>query len=116
MYYRIIAVVFSLMIVLSSSRSLFAGDPAKDAEQVRRVLDAVNHGRPIYSPPTEPGGDSTEMIVKCGTPYIIQAKIEGHFMNGYGAFDSIRGFYGQQNPNGLKPGTNALVVRTGFNF
>ena len=44
------------------------------------------------------------------------AKIEGHFMNGYGAFDSIRGFYGQQNPNGLKPGTNALVVRTGFNF
>ena len=44
------------------------------------------------------------------------AKIEGHFMNGYGAFDSIRGFYGQQNPDGLKPSTNALVVRTGFSF
>jgi hypothetical protein len=44
------------------------------------------------------------------------AKIEGHFMNGYGAFDSIRGFYGQQNPNGLDPNTNALVARTGFSF
>lgn len=44
------------------------------------------------------------------------AKVEGHFMNGYGAFDSIRGFYGQQNRNGLKPSTDALVVRTGFTF
>lgn len=43
-------------------------------------------------------------------------KIEGHFMNGYGAFDSIRGFYGQQNPSGLKPDTTALVVRTGLRF
>lgn len=44
------------------------------------------------------------------------AKVEGHWMDGYGAFDSIRGFYGQQNPNGLKPKTNALVARTGFSF
>jgi len=43
-------------------------------------------------------------------------KLEGHFMDGYGAFDSIRGFYGQQNPNGLLPATNALVARTGFSF
>jgi hypothetical protein len=43
-------------------------------------------------------------------------KLEGHFMNGYGAFDSIRGFYAQQNPNGLKADTNALVLRTSFSF
>lgn len=43
-------------------------------------------------------------------------KLEGHFMNGYGRFDSIRGFYEQQNPRGLRPGTNMLVIRTGFNL
>jgi hypothetical protein len=43
-------------------------------------------------------------------------KIEGHFMDGYGAQDSIRGFYSQNNKTGLKPKTNMLVVRTGVNF
>jgi hypothetical protein len=43
-------------------------------------------------------------------------KVEGHFMNGYGRFDSIRGFYEQQNPLGLRPGTTMLIVRTGFNL
>ena len=43
-------------------------------------------------------------------------KVEGHFMDGYGAQDSIRGFYSQNNPTGLKPKTNMLVLRTGVNF
>ena len=43
-------------------------------------------------------------------------KVEGHFMNGYGRFDSIRGFYEQQNPLGLKPGTSMLVIRAGWNM
>jgi hypothetical protein len=47
---------------------------------------------------------------------LAYVKIEGHCMNGYGAFDSIRGFYGQQNRNGLKANTNALVVRTASAF
>lgn len=41
-------------------------------------------------------------------------KVEGHFMDGYGQFDSIRGFYDQVNPGGIKPTTNMLVVRMGF--
>jgi hypothetical protein len=43
-------------------------------------------------------------------------KIEEHFMNGYGTPYSFRGFYPQDNPDGLKPKTDMLVVRTGWNF
>ena len=49
------------------------------------------------------------------TGYLL-VKVEGHFMDGYGAQDSIRGFYSQNNRSGLKPKTNMLVVRTGVNF
>lgn len=44
-------------------------------------------------------------------------KLEGHFMDGYGVPNQYpSGFYDQVNPNGLRPSTNALVVKTGFNF
>jgi len=43
-------------------------------------------------------------------------KIEGHFVNGYGASDAYRGFYWQVNPRGLKPNTDLLVIRTGIQF
>ena len=43
-------------------------------------------------------------------------KVEGHFMNGYGDIYSAHGFYLRSNPNGLKPDTDMIVVRTGFNF
>jgi hypothetical protein len=44
------------------------------------------------------------------------AKIEGHFMNGYGSGPYPNGFYTQVNPQGFKPDTNALVIKTGVNF
>jgi len=43
-------------------------------------------------------------------------KVEGHFMNGYEYSSYPNGFYPQVNPQGFKPNTNALVVKTGFNF
>jgi hypothetical protein len=43
-------------------------------------------------------------------------KIEGHFMNGYANGDALRGFYLQDNPQGFKPDTNLLVIRTGIQF
>jgi hypothetical protein len=43
-------------------------------------------------------------------------KVEGHFMDGYGDSLYPDGFYPQQNSNGFKPNTNALVVKTSFNF
>lgn len=43
-------------------------------------------------------------------------KIEGHFMDGYGSTYAARGFYKSVNPQGLKPQTTMLLLRTGFNF
>jgi hypothetical protein len=43
-------------------------------------------------------------------------KVEGHFMNGYTGADYPAGFYTQNNPQGLKPDTTMLMIRTGFNF
>jgi hypothetical protein len=43
-------------------------------------------------------------------------KIEGHFIDGYGSPQSIRGFYPQNNPGGFEPNTHLLVIRTGWNF
>ncbi|HUJ94065.1 MAG TPA: hypothetical protein VLW84_02280 [Terriglobales bacterium] len=43
-------------------------------------------------------------------------KVEGHFINGYGDVFSAHGFYARSNPNGLKPTTNMLVLRSGLNF
>lgn len=43
-------------------------------------------------------------------------KIEGHFINGYADYNYPDGFYPQVNPGGLNPETNAVVIKTGFNF
>jgi hypothetical protein len=44
------------------------------------------------------------------------AKIEGHFMDGYGNSTYPDGFYPQVNPQGFRPNTNALVLKTSVNF
>jgi hypothetical protein len=47
----------------------------------------------------------------------VNVKVEGHFMDGYGLPDDYpNGFYSVNNPQGLKPNTNALVVKTSFKF
>jgi hypothetical protein len=43
-------------------------------------------------------------------------KVEGHFINGYTGANYPAGFYAQDNPQGLKPTTSMLMIRTGFNF
>jgi hypothetical protein len=43
-------------------------------------------------------------------------KVEGHFMNGYAGYQYPDGFYPQVNPDGVKPKTIGLVVRTGWDF
>jgi hypothetical protein len=43
-------------------------------------------------------------------------KIEGHFMDGVSSPGQAHGFYPQDNPQGLKPLTNMLVIRTGWYF
>ena len=46
----------------------------------------------------------------------VDFKIEGHFIDGYGDPSSFRGFYPADNPQGLKPTTNLLILRMGVNF
>src|SRR5579859_3243188 len=47
----------------------------------------------------------------------LNIKVEGHFMDGYGMpYQYPNGFYPANNPQGLKPNTNALVIKGGFNF
>jgi hypothetical protein len=43
-------------------------------------------------------------------------KIEGHSMRGHGSYQAVRGFYLTDNPAGLRPNTNLLVIRTGFSL
>jgi hypothetical protein len=43
-------------------------------------------------------------------------KAEGHFMDGYGDLYSTHGFYERSNPDGFKPRTNMLMLRTSFFF
>jgi hypothetical protein len=43
-------------------------------------------------------------------------KIEGHSMRGHGSYQAVRGFYFRDNPAGLRPNTNLLVIRTGFSL
>ncbi len=43
-------------------------------------------------------------------------KIEGHFMDGYNNNQYPAGFYIPDNPQGFKPKTNLLIVRTGWYF
>lgn len=43
-------------------------------------------------------------------------KVEGHFMDGWGGNLSPNGFYTPDNPQGIKPQTNLLIIRTGFSF
>jgi hypothetical protein len=47
----------------------------------------------------------------------VNIKVEGHFMHGYGLPDDYpNGFYSVDNPQGLKPDTKALVIKTSFKF
>jgi hypothetical protein len=43
-------------------------------------------------------------------------KVEGHFMDGWGGTMYPDGFYPSDNPQGIAPKTNMLLLRTGWNF
>ena len=58
-----------------------------------------------------------DITVRFDANRYLNFKLEGHFMDGVGLPGIYPGgFFGVDNPNGLKPGTNALVVKTNFNF
>ena len=67
---------------------------------------------------TDPGGriDDTTVTLRLDPTSFWNFKIEGHFMDGFGSLLTARGFYARNNPQGLQPTTNMLVLRTGFSF
>ena len=46
----------------------------------------------------------------------MSVKVEGHFMDGTGDPYGSHGFYDTNNPQGLKPTTNMLVIRIGYSL
>jgi hypothetical protein len=60
--------------------------------------------------------DDTTVALRLDPTSFWNFKIEVHFMDGVGSLLSSRGFYARNNPQGLQPATNMLVLRTGLNF
>ena len=76
---------------------------------------------PFYPPATDtslPGNHDYDKVItgRVDLKKFWNVKIEGHFMDGYGSGPYPNGFYTQVNPQGFKPNTNALVIKTGVNF
>jgi len=80
------------------------------------------YGDPPTPIPTNTSGPDHHLYdkvatLRCDLAKFWNVKIEGHFMDGYGSPGMYPdGFYTSDNPQGLKPKTNLLIVRTGFNF
>ena len=89
----------------------------------RYTITNISGGHPGGggSPPTDtslPGNHIYDKVVTARVDFnkFWNLKVEGHFMNGYGASTYPDGFYLQVNPQGFQPNTNALVIKTGINF
>ena len=86
------------------------------------ITNVVSGALSIFYPPTTDAAlPADHEYVKVITGRVDlnkfwSVKIEGHFMNGYGSGPYPNGFYTQVNPQGFKPDTNALVIKTGINF
>jgi len=71
-----------------------------------------------YLIPSGTGHDYDKVVtMRVDLNRFVNIKVEGHFMDGYGMPDDYpNGFYSVDNPQGLKPKTNALVIKTSFKF
>ncbi|MBN8731511.1 MAG: hypothetical protein J0L64_13285 [Acidobacteria bacterium] len=92
------------------------------AYRIHRVLEAgsyharyVTDWRKDHRPPGAHVYDTAVTVRVDVKPY-WNVKVEGHFLDGYASLQSTRGFYARNNPQGLVPRTNLLVLRTGVNF
>ena len=69
----------------------------------------------LHSPPAGHVFDQA-LTVRFDLKEYLSLKVEGHFMDGYGDGSNFRGFYPSDNPQGLQPKMNMLVVRLGYRF
>jgi hypothetical protein len=56
------------------------------------------------------------LTVRFDLTHYWNIKVEGHLMNGWGGYGTFRGFYQADNPSGVTPGTDVLIIRSGWNF
>jgi hypothetical protein len=88
----------------------------------KRVTLGVYHSNYHVDSPADPTNKATNHIydevaaarVDLNRYWVVKA--EGHFMDGYGDLYSTHGFYERSNPDGFKPRTNMLMLRTSFFF
>jgi hypothetical protein len=104
--------------VTQDNRSLYGSASYRIS---KRVEIGAYYSR-FYLDWAEPHGDPANHIfdrvatIRLDLTNHWDVKIEGHFMNGYASSDAFRGFYFQDNPQGFKPNTDLLVIRTGIQF
>jgi hypothetical protein len=80
--------------------------------------DLVANGPALNFNYTDPQKRDNDKVVTAKITFnqYVTLKVEGHFMAGNGLATYPDGFYTSVNPLGLADNTNALIVRTGFNF
>jgi hypothetical protein len=73
---------------------------------------------PAGAPTVETGHlDDRVVAVRFDANRDLEFNLDGHFMDGVGVPNVYPGgFYLLNNPNGLNNTTNAVVVKTNFNF
>ena len=73
---------------------------------------------PDQTDPSQPSNHVYDKVItaRIDLNRFWNAKVEGHFMDGYGASTYPNGFYPQENTNGFVPDTRALVFKTSVNF
>ena len=82
----------------------------------------VDHPAALDSPYFEPPTDSSYHIfdhaatLRFDLTHSWNLKLEGHFMDGSGDPFAPHGFYKRVNPEGVKPKTTMVVIRTGWTF
>jgi hypothetical protein len=95
---------------------------ASIAYRVNKHLELGTYNSRFYvNVPTSPEAAASHIFDQAVTARFDltkfwNVKAEYHFIDGYGSIYSSHGFYLQDNATGLKPKTDLLVIRTGFNF
>jgi hypothetical protein len=120
-YWRDQAIYSGAFLAQTDVRGWYVAGAYKVAKRLQ--LGSYYSHYSLYGPPQNIGGTTSGHIYdkvvtgRVDLNRFMNVKVEGHFMDGYGApIFYPSGFYDVDNPQGLKPNTNALVVKTGFNF
>jgi hypothetical protein len=74
-----------------------------------------NFATPFHSLPANHLFDH-DVTARIDLASFLDLKIEGHFLDGNPVGNALRGFYSQDNPDGVLPTTRLLVLRLGYHM